>query len=96
MKLTVLCEEKKVDTMQEVIFKETTTLGIRMYEVKRVCMNREWLTVATVYGDIRVKKGEYNSIVKWAPEYEDCKKCAKAQKVSIQKIYQAALKGIIE
>lgn len=96
MKLSVLCTEKEMDRMQEIIFRETTTLGIRMYETDRVCMNREWLTVATVYGDIKVKKGEYNGIVKWAPEYEDCKRCAEAKKVSIQKVYQAALRGIIE
>ncbi len=96
MKLSVLCEGKAIDQMQEIIFRETTTLGIRMYETHRVCMDREWLRVTTEYGEIRVKKGQYNDIVKWAPEYEDCKKCAEIMKVPVQKVYQAALRGIIE
>ena len=90
MKLSVLCEEKEKEKLQEIIFRETTTLGIRMYETKRVCMEREWLTVTTIYGDIRVKKGQYNGIIKWAPEYEDCKRCAIAKKVPIQEVYREA------
>jgi len=91
MKLSVLCKTEDRDRMQKIIFQETTTLGIRMYETDRACMDREWLTVTTIYGDIRIKKGVYDDITKWAPEYEDCKRCAKEKGVSIQKVYQAAL-----
>jgi len=94
MKLSVLCEEKAIDQMQEIIFRETTTLGIRMYETSRVCMEREWLTVTTIYGDIRVKKGQYGDIVKWAPEYEDCRRCAEEKHVSVQQVYQEAIRGM--
>jgi len=96
MKLSVLCEAEDVERIQKIIFQETTTLGIRMHETNRVCMDREWLTVTTIYGDIRIKKGSYDDITKWAPEYEDCKRCAKEKGVAIQKVYQAALEGVLE
>lgn len=96
MKLSVLCEAEDMERIQEIIFRETTTLGIRMYETNRVCMDREWSTITTIYGDIRVKKGFYDDITKWAPEYEDCKRCAKEKGVSIQMVYQAALGEVLE
>ena len=94
VKLSVICKEEHIDKLQQVIFKETTTIGIRMYKTNRVCMDRKWLTVSTKYDTIRVKKAEYNNIIKYSPEYEDCKLRAEQYKVPVQAVYQEALKGI--
>lgn len=94
VKLSVICEEGQIGQLQHVIFKETTTIGIRMYKTNRVCMDRKWLTVSTKYDTIRIKKAKYNNITKYSPEYEDCKLRAKQYKVPVQAIYQEALKGI--
>ncbi len=96
IKLSVLCLEEQIQHMQKVIFRETTTIGIRMYKTNRVCMAREWLTVNTKYGHIRIKKAEYGNVVKCSPEYEDCKLRAKEYDVPVQTVYQAALKAMPE
>lgn len=96
IKLSVLCLEEQIQDMQEIIFKETTTIGIRMYKTNRVCMNRKWLTIKTDYGEIRVKKARYGDIIKSSPEYEDCKLRAQEYGVSVQMVYQAVLKNMPE
>lgn len=93
-KLSVLCTQERLKVIQQIVFKETTTIGIRMYKVERECMSREWLVVTTPYGDIRVKKAQYDNIIKYSPEYEDCKKYAKEKQVPVQTIYQEVLKHI--
>lgn len=95
IKLSVLCRENQIGQIQKAIFKETTTIGIRMYKTNRVCMNREWITVKTNYGDIRIKIAKYDDIIKHSPEYEDCKLRAQEHQVSVQTVYQAALKGML-
>ncbi len=96
VKLSVICQEGQIDKLQKVIFAETTTIGIRMYKTNRVCMDRKWLTVNTKYDTIRIKRVEYDNIIKYAPEYEDCKLRAKEYSVPVQTVYQAALKNILE
>jgi len=96
IKLSVLCLEDQIGLMQEVIFRETTTIGIRMYKTNRVCMDREWLTIQTKYGEIKIKKARYGNITKCSPEYEDCKLRAKEYGVPVQMVYKVALKNIPE
>ena len=94
MKLSVLCLEEQIEEMQKVIFKETTTIGIRMYKTSRVCMDREWIGVETEYGNVRVKVASYDRVSKSSPEYEDCKIRAKEHGVPVQTVYQAVLKSM--
>lgn len=94
VKLSVLCLEKQIGKMQKVMFKETTTIGIRMYKTNRVCMDREWITTPTRYGDIRIKIAKYDDIIKYSPEYEDCKLRAKECGVPVQTVYQTVLKSM--
>ncbi|MDJ0732296.1 MAG: DUF111 family protein [Crocosphaera sp.] len=75
--LTVICAVDKIDVCEEIIFKETTTLGIRQSIQKRSILDREIKTVNTKYGKVRVKiasqgKGETKTIINVHPEYEDC------------------------
>lgn len=94
IKLSVICLEEQIGKIQQLIFKETTTIGIRMYKTSRVCMDREWLNVATKYGDIRVKIASYGSVKKCSPEYEDCRRRAIEHDVPVQQVYQAVLKSM--
>ena len=78
VKLTVLCEEVKKDKMISIILKETTSIGLRFYNAGRKVLQREIRKVETKYGVIRVKESRLgDAIVKFTPEYEDCKKIAK-------------------
>ncbi|MGK7879252.1 MAG: nickel insertion protein [Crocosphaera sp.] len=75
--LTVICTVDKIDVCEEIIFRETTTLGIRKSIQKRSILEREIKIVNTKYGEIRVKiatqgKGENKTIINVHPEYEDC------------------------
>ncbi len=88
IKLTVLCDMKDTEKLTKIIFDETTTLGIRVLTAARKKLNREIKIVKTKYGNIRVKISRLNGEVKnIMPEYEDCAKIAKKNKVPLKKVY---------
>jgi uncharacterized protein (TIGR00299 family) protein len=90
--LNVLVERQNLKNIIDFIIAETTTFGVRFYEVERQKLQREFMTVKTQYGDIRVKMGKVgDKVIKAVPEYEDCKKLAEANGVSVRKVYEAAL-----
>ena len=75
--LTVLAERKKIDVLIDIIFRETTTFGVRFYSVSRNKLSKEIKKVNTRYGNIKVKIGyRGDSIFTITPEYEDCKAIA--------------------
>jgi uncharacterized protein (TIGR00299 family) protein len=87
--LRVIVEEKDADELSEVILRESTTLGVRSYPVRRKKLPREISEVETRYGRVRVKvSGE----LRFQPEYEDCKRIALEKGVPIQEVYQEAMK----
>ncbi len=91
--LTVLCANQHIDMVQDVIFQETSTLGIRMRKCDRVILPRETATVKTHHGTIRVKIGRWKGdVVTISPEYEDCKKIAEKKNVSLKQVYYDAQK----
>lgn len=87
VKLSVICSHEGLETMENIILSETTTIGIRKYKTERICMNREIINVPTPYGDAAVKVSSLREIKKYIPEYEDCKKLAKAAGVPLRDIY---------
>lgn len=93
-KLTVLCNEENLEKIKRIIFKETSTIGIRMYKVHRECMDREIKTVDTPYGQATVKISSFDDIVNIAPEYEDCKRLATENNISIKEAYDSVKRSI--
>ncbi len=89
--LSVIASIDKVDSLIEIIFQETTTLGVRISDVKkRKVLKRELITVDTPWGKAHVKVrmiSEDKKII--SPEYDDCKKLAKKNRLPIQEIYEA-------
>ncbi|HHW57041.1 MAG TPA: LarC family nickel insertion protein [Clostridia bacterium] len=95
--LKVICEKEKFERLKEIIFKETSTFGIRYYEVLRHKLDRNFENIETSYGNIRVKKGYLNGkLIKAYPEYEDVKAIAQMSGQSISDIYRNAMKYIEE
>ncbi len=92
IKLEVICQEEDGEALKEIIFRETSTIGIRIFQVDRTVMDREIKKVNTIYGNIRVKKSTYKNIVKYSPEYEDCKKIAIKKNIPIKKVYDEVIK----
>ncbi len=78
IKLTVLCKETEKEKLIKIILRETTTIGLRFYEVQRRVLQREIKLVDTEFGKVRIKFSKLgNDILKATPEYEDCKRIAK-------------------
>lgn len=81
--LTVLCEETKKDAIARIIFKETTTLGMRFYRTERVTLEREMRTGYHGEDKVRLKVARYEGKERMNPEYEDCKKIAKRKGIPL-------------
>jgi len=92
VQISVLCKASDEDELVRVLLKETTTLGVRSYEVERTILERKTLMVNTIYGDIAVKIAQGPGILKGAPEYEDCKKAAEQHNVPIQMVYDLVMR----
>jgi uncharacterized protein (TIGR00299 family) protein len=90
--LTVLCKPADAGRLQQLLFRETTTLGIRVREENRVVLTRESTAVQTEFGVIQVKAGSWQG-EEWnaAPEFEDCRRAAAAFQVPLKTVMQAAL-----
>lgn len=93
--LNVLCRPGDAERLRGLLFAETSTLGIRTVEVRRHCLPRAIKTVQTPYGEIRIKVARWEGGEKAAPEYEDCRRAALAQKIPLSLVYQAALQAYL-
>ena len=90
--LKVLCSPEQRQVMEQIMFAETTTLGVRAYFVERTALERRWKTVQTPWGGVRVKEGLMSGkVVNAVPEFEDCKKIAEANGVPLKAVETAAL-----
>ena len=89
--LSVITGEEKTERMLELIFDETTTLGVRISKIKRRKLNQESRKVATKYGKIEVKIGKLNGIIKnISPSYKECRKIASRLNIPLKEVYQEA------
>lgn len=92
IKLSALVPLELRHEIADVILTETSSFGVRMYEVERAVLQREMATVKTLHGRVRVKIGRLNgTVVQVAPEYEECKKLAKEREIPIRKVYAEAV-----
>jgi uncharacterized protein (TIGR00299 family) protein len=94
--LTVICHLNKAHDCEQIIFKETSTLGIRRDRQTRSILPREMQSVVTKYGTVRVKVARNNlldddSIVNVQPEYDDCAAISQAHQVPWREVHQLAL-----
>ncbi len=94
MLLSVLADRSKIDWVLDTIFRETTSIGVRIHEVGRKKLNREIKEVDTVYGMVRVKvsrKG--NEVLTATPEYDDCRRIAEEKQVPLKTVMEEAKKA---
>ncbi|NLJ44194.1 MAG: nickel pincer cofactor biosynthesis protein LarC [Bacteroidales bacterium] len=86
--LKVICETGIEDAVKDIIFKESTTLGIRIFEFRKETLAREFGKISTVYGEITIKKSFYENLpVSVKPEYEDCKRIASEKGIPVKEVY---------
>jgi uncharacterized protein (TIGR00299 family) protein len=91
--LTVLCKPEDAGKLTQLIFTETTTLGVRRREEVRQTLARRWESVATQWGEVRIKIASMNgTVTNYAPEYEDCRRIAAEKHVPLKAVMQDALR----
>ena len=89
--LSVLCGPGEKEAVMKLLFTETTTLGVRSYEVERRALRRSVVQVETQYGPIDVKVGHLNGrVVNEMPEFEQCRKAAIRANVPLKVVEEAA------
>jgi len=87
--LSVLLDNKIEKTILDIIFKETTTIGCRKFEVSKYFLPRKIIEKETPIGRVRIKYAYYgDDIIKIKPEYNDCVELAKKNKIPLLKVYE--------
>jgi uncharacterized protein (TIGR00299 family) protein len=92
--LTVLCKPEDTEKLAQLIFSETTTLGVRRREESRQTLARRWENVRTEWGEVRIKIASMNgTVTNYAPEYEDCRRIAAEHHVPLKTVMQEAARA---
>ncbi len=90
VKISIICDDRHRHNLEEVLWNETTTLGLRVNRIVKRMLRRDSSDVQTAYGPVSMKnaylRGER---IKRKPEYEDCKRLAKEHGVPIKTIYDS-------
>jgi uncharacterized protein (TIGR00299 family) protein len=93
--LSILCDSKKKEQLMDLVFKETTTIGLRTYQVTRRALERKLVTVETPYGPIDVKVAHLNGrAVNEMPEFEQCRAAAEKAGVALKDVESAVLMAL--
>ena len=93
--LNVLCSNEVLESVKEIIFTHTTSIGLREYKVRKNMLKREVIHVETEYGSVKVKQSYYKGkLVNSKPEFIDCERLAVENKVSLQDIQRAIFKKL--
>ena len=87
--LTVICNENDREKLEEIIFSETTTIGIRRNYMERTVLKREIVPVETDFGLVRAKRSENGASVRYYPEYEDAEAISRRTGVPLRDVYEA-------
>ena len=89
--ITLLSEAQDVAPLIDLIFRETTTIGVRTYDVRRKTLDREFVPVETQFGKVRMKVSRMNgSLLNATPEYDDCQRIAVERNVPLKEVIAAA------
>jgi uncharacterized protein (TIGR00299 family) protein len=94
--LTVLCKPEDASKLTQLIFTETTTLGVRRRAEVRQVLERRWENVRTPWGEVRMKIASMNgTVTNYAPEYEDCRRIAAEHHVPLKTVIQEAARAYL-
>jgi uncharacterized protein (DUF111 family) len=97
MLLTVLSRTEDAQKLANIVFSETTTLGIRMREERREVLKRRAVSVTTSWGEVRMKVANLNgTVMNYAPEYEDCRQIAAEHGVPLKTVMQEAIRNYLD
>jgi pyridinium-3,5-bisthiocarboxylic acid mononucleotide nickel chelatase len=95
--VTVVCRPGDLRPLTDVVFRETTTIGVRYHEMDRECLERETVAVTTPWGDVRVKVARRGSdVLNAQPEFDDVARLAAEHDVPIKTVHAQATKAWLE
>ena len=90
--LNVICENEIAEPVKEIIFKESTSLGIRTFPFRKDTLSRKFETISTSYGNIGIKRSFYNGAeVSVKPEYDDCSRIASEKGITLKEVYNKVM-----
>jgi hypothetical protein len=93
IELNILTRPADARRMMEMVFRESTTIGLRLRQQSRYTLPREFVTVATQWGEVRLKLARLGgSVVNLTPEYEDCRRIAEAQKLPLKDVMRMVVR----
>jgi len=94
--LTILCKPEDAAKLTQLVFTETTTLGVRRRDEVRQTLARRWENVCTPWGEVRIKIASMNgTVTNYAPEYEDCRRIAAEHHVPLKTVLQEAARAYL-
>ena len=95
VQVTVLCRPDLVPTLEEILFRETTTIGLHWRLESKSSLKREFVKVSTSWGDVSIKVARWpnGKVANASPEYEDCRKLATQHSVPLKRVMQEAMQG---
>ena len=93
--LSVICREERLEALLDIVFRESTTMGVRIREEKRRVLPRDYKKAKTPWGEVKVKIGfaseDKKEVLQIAPEYEDCRNISDRSGIPLKQVYSAAL-----
>ena len=95
--LTIIATPSARERLTALVFRETTTIGVRYHEVRRECLDRDSITVNTPLGPVQFKIARRNgSVLNASPEFDDCTRLAETHGLPTKEVYTIALKAYLD
>lgn len=92
IKLSIICDLKEEADIAHIVFKETSTIGIRREEISRYCLERKVKKIKLPYGEVEIKIANIDGkVINSSPEYESCRALAKKTGKSFKEVYREAV-----
>lgn len=86
--LNVICRKEDIECLEQIIFRETTTIGIRRVEMERTVLPRQFCEVETEYGQARVKVCQTQDEIRYYPEYESVADISRKHQIPYMEVYR--------
>jgi uncharacterized protein (TIGR00299 family) protein len=91
LEISILCGRERAEALAQLLFEETTTIGLRVHQAARLVLEREMASVETPYGTVRVKiSRRHSTVMNITPEYDDCRRLALEKSVPLKEVVMAA------
>jgi uncharacterized protein (DUF111 family) len=95
--LTIVAAPDLRERLTSIVFRETTTIGVRYREMVRECLDRETVSVETPYGAVRIKVArQRGEVLNASPEFDDCARLAVSKGVPLKDVQAAATRAYLE